>query len=111
MIYSLDIIAAVFAMATGFAMSWIGLEIARLTGWREPADGGSEVHPARIGAELALAAVIGPRLLLVNGFRNWRGGAVSLPLYTVLALIAAGWSMCSGVVVLQMAYASGYFLA
>ena len=54
---------------------------------------------------------MGPRLLLANGFRNWRAGLVSLPLYVVLALVAAGWSMCSGVIVLQMAFASGYFLA
>ena len=111
MIYSLDFLAAVFAMMTGFAASWIGLEIARLAGWREPAEEGMGSHPVRLGAEMALAALIGPRLLLVNGFRNWRGGMVSLPLYPVLTLIAAGWSMCSGVLVLQMAFVSGYFLA
>jgi hypothetical protein len=60
---------------------------------------------------VALAAVVGPRLLLINGFRNWRAGVMSLPLYAVLALVAAGWSICSGVLVLQMAFASGYFLA
>ncbi|MCY0095110.1 DUF6949 family protein [Hoeflea ulvae] len=64
-----------------------------------------------IGLELALAALIGPRLLIVNGFRSWRRGLVTMPLYTVLALVAGGWSMCSGVVVLQLAFASGYFLA
>jgi len=36
---------------------------------------------------------------------------VSLPLFAVLALVAGGWSMCSGVLVLQMAFASGFFLA
>jgi type III secretory pathway component EscR len=55
---------------------------------------------------------VGPRLLLANGYE--RTGAmecVSLPFYAVLALIAVGWSMCSGVLVLQAAFASGYFLA
>ncbi len=111
MIYSVDIIAAIFVMATGFATSWIGLEIVRLTGWRGPAHDGITGNPIQIGAQLVLAAVVGPRLLLVNGFHNWRNGMVTLPLYAVLTLVAAGWSMCSGVVVLQMAFASGYFLA
>jgi hypothetical protein len=111
MIYSLDILAAIFAMATGFAAAWVGLEIVRLAGWREPEAAGVPAHPLRIGAELAVAALVGPRLLLINGFRNWRAGLVSLPLYAVLALVAAGWSMCSGVIVLQVAFASGYFLA
>lgn len=111
MIYAFDILTAVFAMATGFATSWIGFEIVRIAGWREPAQEGISGRPVRIGMELALAAVIGPRLLLLNGFSNWRHGLVSLPLYTVLTLIAAGWSMCSGVLVLQLAFASGYFLA
>ena len=111
MIYSLDFLAAIFAMATGFAAAWVGLEILRLAGWREPELAGMPARPFRLGAELALAALVGPRLLLINGFRNWRAGLVSLPLYGVLALIAAGWSMCSGVIVLQMAFASGYFLA
>lgn len=111
MIYSLDFLAAIFAMATGFATAWVGLEVVRLAGWREPEASETSLHPMRIGFELVLAAVLGPRLLLVNGFKNWRGGMVSLPLYALLALIAVGWSMCSGVIVLQVAFASGYFLA
>lgn len=111
MIYSLDFLAAIFAMATGFAASWVGLEIVRLAGWREPQTAGVSANPVRLGAELVLAAVLGPRLLLINGFRNWRAGMVSLPLYALLVLVAAGWSICSGVIVLQMAFASGYFLA
>lgn len=111
MIYSLDFLAAIFAMATGFATAWVGLELVRLAGWREPETTGGRLHPLRVGVEMALAAVLGPRLLLVNGFKNWRAGLVSLPLYVVLALVAAGWSMCSGVIVLQVAFASGYFLA
>lgn len=111
MIYSLDFLAAIFAMATGFATAWVGLELVRLAGWREPETRGGRLHPLRVGVEMALAAVLGPRLLLVNGFKNWRAGLVSLPLYVVLALVAAGWSMCSGVIVLQVAFASGYFLA
>lgn len=111
MIYSLDFLAAIFAMATGFATAWVGLEVVRLAGWREPEAAGARLHPLRVGVEMALAAVLGPRLLLVNGFRNWRAGMVSLPLYMLLALVAAGWSMCSGVIVLQVAFASGYFLA
>ena len=111
MIYSLDFLAAIFAMATGFAAAWVGFELIRLAGWREPELAGMRAHPARLAVELALAAVVGPRLLLINGFRNWRAGMVSLPLYAVLAVVAAGWSICSGVLVLQMAFASGYFLA
>lgn len=111
MMYIFDILTALFAMATGLAASWIGLELARLCGWREPVNASAPAGPVRIGAEMTLAAVVGPWLLLINGFRNWRTGAVSLPLYAVLALIAIGWSMCSGVVVLQAAFASGYFLA
>lgn len=111
MIYSIDILAAIFAMVTGFATSWVGFEMARLAGWREPEFAGGASQPARLAAEWVLAAVIGPRLLLINGFSNWRRGLVSLPFYGLLALVAAGWSMCSGVVVLQMAFASGYFLA
>lgn len=111
MIYSLDFLAAIFAMATGFAAAWVGLELVRLAGWREPQFAGMRAHPVRVGIELLLAALVGPRLLLINGFRNWRAGMVSLPLYAVLALVAAGWSICSGVLVLQMAFASGYFLA
>ncbi|WP_339760515.1 hypothetical protein [uncultured Hoeflea sp.] len=111
MIYSLDFLAAIFAMATGFATAWVGLELVRLLGWREPETTETPLHPLRIGIEMVLAAVLGPRLLLVNGFNNWRAGQVSLPLYALLALVAVGWSMCSGVVVLQVAFASGYFLA
>jgi len=111
MIYSVDILAAIFAMATGFATSWVGLEVVRLAGWREPEGSGASPVSLRLGAEMALAAVLGPRLLLTNGFRNWRSGLVSLPLYALLMLVAAGWSMCSGVVVLQLAFASGYFMA
>ncbi len=111
MLYSLDFLAAIFAMTTGFATAWVGLEIVRLAGWREPAATETPWHPARVGFEMALAAVTGPRLLLVNGFKNWREGMVSLPLYALLALIAVGWSMCSGVIVLQLAFASGYFLS
>ena len=111
MVYIFDIITVILVMATGFATSWIGLEIVRFAGWREPAHAGFSGNPVRIGAELALAAVIGPRLLLGNGFLNWRKGLVSMPLYAVLTLVAAGWSVCSGVIVLQLAFASGYFLA
>lgn len=111
MIYTLDIITAIFVMATGFAASWTGLEIARWAGWREPTRNQASGGPVKIGAELALTAMIGPRLLLTNGFANWRNGMVSLPLFAALALVAAGWSMCSGVLVLQMAFASGFFLA
>ncbi|WP_299863145.1 hypothetical protein [uncultured Hoeflea sp.] len=111
MIYSLDLLAATFAMMTGFAASWIVFEIARSLGWREERLAELNGGVLRRGFDLVLAALVGPRVLLVNGFANWRGGAVSLPLYTVLALIAVGWSMCSGVVVLQAAFASGYFLA
>ncbi|MCY0147011.1 hypothetical protein OEG84_04570 [Hoeflea sp. G2-23] len=111
MMYIFDILTALFAMATGFATSWIGLELARLCGWREPVSANGPASPVRIGAEMTLTAVVGPWLLLINGFHNWRSGVVSLPLYTVLALVAVGWSMCSGVVVLQAAFASGYFLA
>ena len=111
MIYTLDIITVIFVMTTGFAASWAGLDIVRWAGWREPAPDRVSDSPARIGANLALAAMIGPRLLLANGFRNWRDGTMSLPLFAVLALVAAGWSMCSGVLVLQLAFASGFFLA
>ena len=111
MIYALDILTAVFAMVTGFATSWIVLEIVRFAGWREPARDAASAGSVRIGLDVALAAVIGPRLLLVNGFNNWRRGLVTMPLYAILALVAGGWSMCSGVVVLQLAFASGYFLA
>jgi len=111
MIYSLDFLAAIFAMVTGFATAWVGLEVVRLAGWHEPEATETPLHPLRIGIEMMLAAVLGPRLLLVNGFKNWRAGLVSLPLYALLALVAVGWSMCSGVVVLQVAFASGYFLA
>tara|TARA_R110002020_G_scaffold21450_6_gene72872 strand:+ start:6967 stop:7302 length:336 start_codon:yes stop_codon:yes gene_type:complete len=111
MIYMLDILTAIFAMATGFATSWVVVEIVRLAGWREPAARPKARGPVTLGADLVLAAIAGPRLLLVNGFENWRHGRMSLALYAVLALVAAGWSMCSGVVVLQVAFASGFFLA
>ena len=111
MVYAFDIVTAFLVMATGFATSWIGVEIVRIAGWRQPGQEDIERSPAKVGAALVLAAVVGPRLLLINGFANWRNGLVSMPLYAVLALVAAGWSMCSGVVVLQVAFASGYFLA
>ncbi|MDF1610022.1 hypothetical protein PZ897_17720 [Hoeflea sp. YIM 152468] len=110
MIYSFDVMAAVVVMVTGFSTSWVGVELVRLAGWREPSGARQTGHPGRMLAELVLAAVIGPRLLLTNGFKNWRGGLVSLPLYMVLTLVAAGWSVCSGIIVLEMAFASGYFL-
>jgi hypothetical protein len=111
MIYSFDIVFALFVTATGFATSWIGLDIARGLGWRGLQEQGSGTGVLRRGAALALTAVVGPRLLLASGYERWRHGMVSLPLYAVLALISLGWSMCSGVVVLQAAFASGYFLA
>lgn len=111
MIYALDIITVIFVMTTGLAASWVGLEIVRWAGWREPAMNRLSGGPTKIGAEIALAAMIGPRLLLTNGFRNWRNGRVSLPLFSALVLVAVGWSMCSGVIVLQAAFASGFFLA
>ena len=111
MIYALDMMTAIFAMATGFAASWVVLELVRIAGWTEPAHSGISGNPLKLGAELALAAMIGPRLLLANGFRNWRNGMVSLPLYGAVALVAVGWSMCSGVVVLELAFMSGFFLA
>ena len=111
MMYTFDILTAFFVMATGFAASWAGLDIVRWAGGREPALDRVSGSPARIGANLALAAMIGPRLLLANGFRNWRTGSMSFPLFVLLALVSAGWSMCSGVLVLQVAFASGFFLA
>jgi hypothetical protein len=111
MIYSFDILMAVFVAATGFATSWIALDIARMLGWRDAPSAVAGAGVVHRSAEMALTAVIGPRLLMVNGFRHWRRGMVSLPLYGLIALIATGWSMCSGVLVLQAAFASGYFLA
>ena len=111
MIYMLDILTLIFVMATGFSTSWVVVEIIRLAGRREPVRAGLSGSPARIGLELALAALTGPRLLLVNGFQTWRNGLVSLPLYGVVALVAAGWSVCSGVIVLELAFATGFFLA
>ncbi|WP_394689326.1 DUF6949 family protein [Hoeflea sp.] len=111
MIYSFDIVFLVVIAATGFAASWIALEIARWFGWlvfRVPVH---EEGLLRQVAILVLTAVIGPRLLLATGHERWRHGSVSLPLYAVISMIALGWSMCSGVVVLQAAFASGYFLA
>jgi hypothetical protein len=60
MIYSLDFLAAIFAMTTGFAAAWVGFELVRLAGWREPEFAGMRAHPVRVGFELALAAVVGP---------------------------------------------------
>lgn len=111
MVYSFDILISVFVAATGFATSWIVLEIARSMGWQGLQQPSARTGVLRQGAALALTAVVGPRLLLASGYERWRHGAVSLPLYAVIALIAVGWSMCSGVVVLQAAFASGYFLA
>lgn len=110
MIYSADMLAALFALMAGFAASWIALDLARILGWREPAYEGLEAGPLRIGGEFLLTALTGPRLLLANGMRNWRDGHVSLRLFGVLCVIAAGWAVCVGVLVLQLAYASGYFL-
>ena len=70
MMYTLDIISAIFVMTTGFAASWVSVEIARLAGWREPAMNEVSGSPVRIGVQLALTAMIGPRLLLLNGFRD-----------------------------------------
>lgn len=109
--YSFDFLFAVFVMGTGFATSWICVEISNVLGWRGSIDAASGRGVFRYGAELVLTALLGPRLLLVNGFRNWRYGLLSSPLYAVIALIAAGWSMCSGVLVLQAIFASGFFLA
>jgi hypothetical protein len=111
MMYSFDILFSVFIAATGFATSWIALEIARFLGWRVSHLPVCEEGLLRQGAALALTALVGPRLLLATGYERWRHGSVSLPLYAVIAVIAVGWSMCSGVVVLQAAFASGYFLA
>jgi hypothetical protein len=111
MIYSFDILFAVFIAATGFATSWIVLDVARGLGWRGVPEPGSASGSLRKAVVLVLAAFAGPRLLLANGFDSWRNGSVSGPLYGVIALVSVGWSMCSGVLVLQAAFASGYFLA
>lgn len=111
MIYSFDILFAVFIAATGFATSWIVLDLAKALGWRGVPEPGAAAGALRKGTAFVLAAFAGPRLLLANGFASWRDGSVSLPLYGVIALVSVGWSMCSGVLVLQAAFASGYFLA
>lgn len=111
MIYSFDILFAVFIAATGFATSWIVLDVAQGLGWRGVPEPGSNGGSLRKGVAFVLAAFAGPRLLLASGFESWRNGSVSLPLYGVIALVSVGWSMCSGVLVLQAAFASGYFLA
>lgn len=111
MIYSFDFLFSLFIAATGFATSWIALEIARSLGWRCFQEPGHEIGFLRKAATLTLAALVGPRLLVTIGYQRWRHGSVSLPLYAAIAVIAVGWSMCSGVVVLQAAFASGYFLA
>lgn len=110
MIYTLDIVIAFIAMATGFSASWVGLELARFAGWRQPAGSLADHSLSSRCIEAALASVIGPRMLLANGYRQWKGGLVSLPLYAALTFVAAGWAMCSGVLVLQLAFASGLFL-
>lgn len=111
MIYSFDILFSVFVAATGFATSWIALDVARGFGWRGLQEHDDEIGIWGRGVSLALTAVVGPRLLLASGYDRWRHGSVSLPLYAIIAVIAVGWSMCSGVLVLQAAFASGYFLA
>ncbi len=111
MVYMLDLIFGLLVILTGFCASWIGLELARMAGWRAPAalDGdGFGKHPL---LALLLTALVGPRLLLASGFQRWRGGNLSLGLYGLLVLVAAGWSAMSGVIVLQLAFASGFFLA
>ncbi|PWW03992.1 hypothetical protein DFR52_101681 [Hoeflea marina] len=109
MVYILDLAFGLLVVMTGFSASWIGLELARMSGWRLALDG-TGFGPRPLLA-LLVTALVGPRLLLAGGFEKWRGGAISLALYGLMVLTAAGWSAMSGVLVLQLAFASGFFLA
>ena len=111
MVYTLDLIFGLLIILTGFSASWIGLELVRMAGWRTPEALDGEGFGKRPLLALLLTALVGPRLLLTSGFERWRGGKLSLGVYGLLLLVAAGWSAMSGVVVLQLAFASGFFLA
>lgn len=111
MVYSADLILVASVLAAGFSASWIGFEVARMAGWRQPAViGEASAGPADVFL-LLLTALIGPRLLMAHGFARWRRGAIPFSSYAIVLLIVVGWSALSGIIVLQLAFASGLFLA
>lgn len=112
MIYTLDLLIGLYVIVTGFCAAWIALAVARLFGWHEPMflQGSTGNLPGRIG-EFVLTAMIGPRLLLKNGMHHFRQGELT-PITFAITVIASGtWAAFLGILVLQAAYLSGYFMA
>lgn len=108
MVYYIDLLLLTYVLATGASVTWIASETARLFGWRGPA-------PARrttpeIGTWL-LVIFTGPRLLFTNAVGGWRDGEIDTGLLALVVPVAVGWCALLGVVVLQAAFASGFFLA
>ncbi len=111
MVYTIDVLFMLFIILTGFSASWIGVELARWAGWTAPVHlDGPGWSAGRVG-EFVLTAVLGPRLLLANGFSWWRKGVLSVSVYGLIVVVVTGWSALAGVIVLQLAFASGFFLA
>jgi hypothetical protein len=108
MVYYLDLLFAAYVFATGVSATWIVSEGARLLGWRGPDRAG---RAALTVANVALAMFAGPRLLFANALDGWRDGEIGTGLLALVVPVAAGWCALLGIVVLQAAFVSGFFLA
>lgn len=108
MVYYLDLFLAAYVLATGMAAAFIVSELARLLGWRGPAGGG---RAAVTAANWLVVVFAGPRILFANAIGGWRAGEVETGLMALVVPVVLGWCALIGVVVLQAAFASGFFLA
>lgn len=108
MVYYIDMLLLAYVLATGICVTWISSETARLFGWRGPA---RVRGTAKLIGTWLLVVFAGPRLLFTNAIGGWRDGEIDAGLLALVVPVAAGWCALLGVVVLQAAFASGFFLA
>ena len=112
MIYTLDLLIGIYTIITGFCCAWIALRLAAFFGWDEPRHlGRANANPLASTGEFLLTALIGPRLLFRNAISYFRSGELTPVVFAASVIVSGIWAGFLGVIVLQVAYVSGFFLA